>query len=718
MEFRHFTALAVAIMLGASVTPVPARAERPAAAADPTEATISPSLRRTAEHSIPGIQRAGGVSGMDRAGPLRLLRVFREDKGDIVVHWQSTVGGIPVWGGDFIAQLDSRGEVRSLIPPRVPRLRRGDLQDDGGDASALIAGAQVPTQPLMNEDQAIAVARRAWNCPGCETAAPKTDLWVMVVDEAPHLVWRVRMWRLDGSRDTQMPVAFVDGMDGSMIGWYENLQTAQGTSLYSGTVDIETSFSSSVGQHYMEDLARQVGTFDYRNGTSSAYRFVDSDDVWNTATQRAAVEAHYAAEHYMDFLGRLGRDGIDGSGGPGYYTSAQGAVPLISNLVHYSSSYNNAFWNGQYMTYGDGDGTTFSPLVTIDIVGHEMTHGVTERTAGLVYMGESGALNESISDVFGALLERDVRGESAATWKIGEEAYTPGVAGDALRYMDNPHQAGNYGYTSDDDPDHYSERYTGSGDNGGVHINSGIANKAFYLLAKGGTHHRGGSMTGIGADDAGRIWFKALTSYMTSSTNFAGARTATVNAANALFGATSTQALATAQSWCLVGVGSCSGGGTTGTTELVSNGGFEKSISPWVSAGSGALYTSVGNYPHGGSGYVYFGGANSVTGQTYQQITIPSTATAALTFWLNVSSAETTTSTQYDRLFVEVRNTSGTLLATLATYSNLNKGTIGTYVQRSLSLAAYKGQTIRLQFRATTDSSLVTTFRVDDVSVK
>ncbi len=152
--------------------------------------------------------------------------------------------------------------------------------------------------------------------------------------------------------------------------------------------------------------------------------------------------------------------------------------------------------------------------------------------------------------------------------------------------------------------------------------------------------------------------------------------------------------------------------------ELLTNGGFEGSISPWVGSGTGFFYIANGNYPHGGTGYIYFGVNNSVSGQAYQTVSIPSSAAGNLTFWLNVTSSETTTATQYDKLFVEVRNTSGTLLATLATYSNLNKTTAGNYTQRSASLAAYRGQTVRVQFRTTTDFSLSTTFRVDDVSLK
>jgi cell division septation protein DedD len=152
-------------------------------------------------------------------------------------------------------------------------------------------------------------------------------------------------------------------------------------------------------------------------------------------------------------------------------------------------------------------------------------------------------------------------------------------------------------------------------------------------------------------------------------------------------------------------------------TELIVNGGLEGSISPWVLSGAGAFYTNNGNYPHGGTGYMYFGVNNNVTGQVYQTVTIPSTATGSLTFWFNCNSSEGIT-TAYDFLYVEVRNTSGTLLQTLATYSNRDKTTPGNYSQKSFSVAAYRGQTIRLQFRCTTDFSLSTTFRIDDVSLR
>lgn len=155
------------------------------------------------------------------------------------------------------------------------------------------------------------------------------------------------------------------------------------------------------------------------------------------------------------------------------------------------------------------------------------------------------------------------------------------------------------------------------------------------------------------------------------------------------------------------------------SAELIVNGSFEGTSAPWAGSGQ-AFWTGNGSFPHTGTGYIYLGTTNNASGEVHQDITIPSTATSAnLTFWLNVTSDETTTTTQFDKLFIEVRNTAGTLLSTLATFSNLSKGTAGVYSQKgAYSLLTWKGQTIRVQFRATTDFSLPTTFRIDDVSVK
>ena len=631
-------------------------------------------------------------------------------------HVQQTVDGVPVWEGEAIVHLKPDGELSRLTD---------DLKE----------GIAINTEPNFKRGEALELAARTKGGTRIITDEPIIDLWVFRAEDRDHLVYRVEMPRLDGTEKTSVPVVFLDAHTGQKVFEYDNLQTGTGNSLYSGTVTINTSSSGST--FYMEDLTRRMGTFNMNNtgstttgtgGTQS--RYTGTDDTWSATAERAGVDAHYGAMKTFDYYQQVhGRNGIDGNYGPGTTAAgANSAVSLVSSRVHFGSNYNNAFWYQNRMSYGDGNGSSFSPLTTIDICGHEMTHGVTERTANLTYASESGALNESWSDIFGAMVEAFADGgTSANTWLIGEDAYTPGTPGDALRRMDNPNAVG--------DPDHYNLRlYPGScspsnaNDQCGVHTNSSISNHAYYLLANGGTNRVSGvSVSSIGRTDAARIFYRALTVYMTSSTNFAGARTATLNAATDLFGSSSTQYTRTATAWCSVGVGSCPSGTPTPTPtatptpggNLIVNGGFEGSASPWVGSGIGYFYIANGNYPHGGTGYIYFGVNNNVTGQAYQTVSIPTTASGTLNFWLNVTSSETTTTTQYDRLFVEVRNTSGTLLATLATYSNLNKAAAGAYTQRTLSVpAAYKGQTVRIQFRSTTDVTLSTTFRVDDVSLQ
>ncbi|HEY9405497.1 MAG TPA: M4 family metallopeptidase [Pyrinomonadaceae bacterium] len=491
-------------------------------------------LARARDISLRVLEARAGKQGIDHRNDLAAKRAFTDDQEKTHTRFQQTHRGIPVFGGEAIVHLNPDDSVFAVT-------------DD------LVESVQVDTEPYRTPDEAVRTAISDLGCETCLTAPPVADMQILRHGGNDYLTYRVQLRREDGTHETSMPVYFVDAKTGNVIWEYNNLQTASGSSLYSGTVTINTYFKSP--SYYMEDISRKIGTFDNRNTTTSTYRFTDSDDVWNTSSQRAGVDAHYgAAKVYDYFYNTHGRRGIDGAGGPAYYTAADGVTGLISSKVHYGVSYNNAFWNGSYMTYGDGDGSSFSPLVTLDICGHEMQHGITERTANLTYANESGALNESWSDVFGAMVERYAKGQTSNTWKIGEQCYTPGIAGDALRYMDNPHSASNSGYTADDDPDHYAERYTGTGDSGGVHINSGIANKAFYLVAVGGTHHRGGSMTGIGADAAAKIWYRALTTYMTSSTNFKGARTATLNAAAALYGSGSTNYNAVANAWNLCGV--------------------------------------------------------------------------------------------------------------------------------------------------------------------
>jgi thermolysin len=589
---------------------------------------------------------------------------------------QQTLRGVRVLGGEAIVHLRQDGTP-------------------AGTTDHLYRNVKVPSiTPRIANTQAIASAEANVNCPGCFRTDKSADLVVLPQGEDFRLAYQVKLRRDDG-RGMAMPVVIVDAQSGAVISKYDNLQTATGPTLYDGTVNLVTNGK------YLEDATKRHAVFDSSKGGYE--RFKSDEDSWN---DKAANQAHFGTGKVLEYFKTVhGRDGIDGTGGPGTQSSSDGSLRLLTSRVHYGTRYANAFWNGREMTYGDGDGSMFGPLMTLDICGHEITHGIVERTAGLIYQGESGALNESWADVFGTLVERFVRGENANTWLLGEDAYTPGKAGDALRYMDEPTRAGH--------PDHYSDRYTGLGDNGGVHTNSGISNKAFYLVAKGGTHKKGGSMTGIGADAAAKIWYLALTSFMTERTNFAGARAATLQAAEELHGKTSAQYNAVKQAWDLVGVRDAPPGPTN--VELVENGTFESSAAPWMLNGL-AWWTDSGSNAHSGSGYVYMGGKDETVGSIFADIDIPANAaSAALTFALHVQSTETEGTK--DRLIVEVMDPNGGVLLPIGTYSNADKSS-GYAIKGPFDLRAYKGRTIRLRFRATTDARNPTTFRIDSVSIK
>ena len=233
------------------------------------------------------------------------------------------------------------------------------------------------------------------------------------------------------------------------------------------------------------------------------------------------------------------RDSIDGAG-----------LPLIST-VHYDRDYANAFWDGSQMVFGDGDGEIFGGFTgSVDVTGHELTHGVTQYTANLAYEGQSGALNESISDVFGSLAKQHQLGQTAADadWLIGAGIFRPGVQGVALRSMAAPGTAyDDPRLGKDPQPAHMSDYVETTEDNGGVHINSGIPNRAFYLVAT--------ALGGNAWSEAGRIWYTTLTSGdLPETADFTTFATATQSAAATLYGPNSPQQTAVTTAWQQVGV--------------------------------------------------------------------------------------------------------------------------------------------------------------------
>jgi Zn-dependent metalloprotease len=251
-----------------------------------------------------------------------------------------------------------------------------------------------------------------------------------------------------------------------------------------------------------------------------------------------------AGNTYNLFMDVYNRDSIDGEGMD------------IESVVHYRTGYDNAFWNGRYMVYGDGDEDLPVPqrlfnrfTIAMDVIGHELTHGVTSYTANLYYYEQSGALNESMSDVFGILTKQRTLGQSAAEsdWVIGVGLFTPNVQGVGIRSMVNPGTAYNDPVLGrDPQPGHMNNYVNTTQDNGGVHINSGIPNRAFYVTAL--------EMGGNAWEKAGRIWYITLRDRLTARSTFQQAADLTHEVAGSLFGTGSLEQRAVRSGWREVGI--------------------------------------------------------------------------------------------------------------------------------------------------------------------
>ena len=477
-----------------------------------------------------------------------------DDDGTEHVRFKRTYkGDLPVIGGDFVLHSHN-GKVL-------------------GASQSLPTSKRPSTSPSYSSKKAIAKAIDEFGMAYSE--APNSRLVLYALTGTPRLAHEVV---LRGVRADQTPTEmhyFVDARNGKLLDQWDEVQTARpgrdgggcaspvaaegtGHSLTQGTVEIAT--VECAKGYQMMDLSRGGG-YTTNMGMRQAGMgsiFTDADNDWGngglTSSATVAVDAHYGVSATWDyFLEKHGRHGIANDG--------LGAV----SRVHYGRNYANAFWRDSCfcMTFGDGDnGVSILPLVALDVAAHEMSHGVTSRTAGLVYSGESGGLNEATSDIFGTLVEFYVGDdENPGDYLLAENIY-PNNPGDiALRYMFKPSLDGL-------SPDCYVPDL-GSYD---VHYSSGVANHFFYLLAEGAAVPDGfgedglgltpgdlvcngnTALEGIGRDAAGAIWYRALTVYMTSGTDYAAARGATLQAAEDLFGAGSDEQNAVAAAWDAVSV--------------------------------------------------------------------------------------------------------------------------------------------------------------------
>ncbi|MFX3675391.1 MAG: M4 family metallopeptidase [Paenisporosarcina sp.] len=472
--------------------------------------------------------------------PFTSFKVLSESKDELgftQLKLQQIYKGVPVFGSIITAHIDENGVLTAVSGEVAPELDKNEALKRGAKVkhSDALATASNDLETNLGESP--------------ELEKEVTPEFVIYIKEGQAKFAFAMEFEFLYPKPGNYQY-FVDAQTGEVLESYNQIHEARGTSTVvspTGTNTVGTgkgvlgdtkSFNTVTNSNgsYLVDLTRGQGIFTYNasNRTRTpGTLWLDADNVLNEAYDAPAVDAHaYAAQTFDYYKNVHSRNSYDGNG-----------AQLIST-VHYGRNYNNAFWSGSQMVYGDGDGTQFIPLSgALDVIAHELTHAVTDTTADLVYQNESGAINESMSDIFGTLVEYHFNNNP--DWLIGEDIYTPATSGDALRSMEDPTVYG--------DPDHYSDRYVGTSDNGGVHWNSGISNKTAYLLSNGGTHY-GVKVSGVGNAKTEKIFYRTLTQYLTPNTTFSQYRVATVQAATDLYGASSVEVSSVKAAFTAVGV--------------------------------------------------------------------------------------------------------------------------------------------------------------------
>jgi thermolysin len=460
--------------------------------------------------------------------------------------------GVRVFGADVARQMDG------AVPVSV--------------FGQLYSSIDLDPTPALSADEATASVERA-GPPGL-AVDQSAELVVLPLDAGAYaLAYRLRV-----TTDTDRIVYFVDARSGRIILQYSDLQRqaaiGSGQGVFGDTKKI--SARASGGRFVAEDLARppDIATFDMKGNVTRTMNFLNgiiglglndfASSSTNTWTDGPDVDGHvYAGYTYDYYYKRFGRHGLDNNDLPLtvlIHPARRADLTTASSDV-VGLFYLNAFYAGNgVVVYGEGlpPGFTSAPFHQtvdffsggLDIVAHELSHGVTEFSSGLVYMNESGALNEAFSDFMGVSVKFFFRpagnGLMQANYELGSDVLRPG----GIRSFDNP---GVFG-----DPDHYSNRFVGDADNGGVHTNCTIIDHAFYLAIEGGTNRTSGlSVQGVGAanrDQIEKIFYRGFTFFLSSNANFSMARAATIQAARDLYGSVSAPERAVIQAWTAVGV--------------------------------------------------------------------------------------------------------------------------------------------------------------------
>jgi len=817
---------------------------------------------RTTEAVVAQLDNLRAQKGLDQDHGFAVKAHHPGVTGTAITRLAHTYKGVRVFHADSVVVTSDAGEILSEtssdrsegLGNNAARAESTSSAQDSASASLNGRFANFNVTPAISSKAAIGVAVQSTAPAAAHAVTPSAELIIYpivttvrtaaaankaeaqlnaldVVDQVTgyELAYLVQTRMVSGTK----PVYFdtvVSANDGRVLAQWKALKTVVGTgkSQYNGTVPINTTLSGST--YSLKDATRGTGgTYgamaitNANHGTTAGALYTNTTNTWgdgaqyiaggsttNANGQTAAVNAMWGLMNTYDTLKNvLGWQSLDGNNTATYIAA------------HVNTAYDNAYYDDTCRCMYIGDGSSFKSLGSIDVIGHEMGHGVTAATSNLTYSGESGGLNESASDINGEMTEAYARAGGTGTvipatgndWQMGTEISKTGTP---LRYLYKPSLDGS-------SPNAWSTTVK----NLDVHYSSGPNNRMFYFLSQGSNAtttsnyysayltQQPKAMTGIGNDKAYRIWFRALTTKFTASTNYADARAKVLLSAQELYGVGSKEAIAVQRAYAAINVGTdvaetaggtggvaiasnpasvtvapgatasfavtasggtapykyqwlrngaaisgatsasysltaattdngavfsarvtdsattpttatsagatltvSSTGGGGASTERVTNGGFESGVTGWAgTTGAIGAWAGSGEVPFEGSQFAYLGGNGAAATESLTQaVVLPSTATAAtLSFALHIDTAETTTSTIYDKLVVTVKSSTGAVLGTLATYSNLNKAS--GYATRTFSLLPYKGQTVTLSFAMTEDSSAQTTFTIDKVSV-
>ncbi|WP_405998365.1 M4 family metallopeptidase [Streptomyces sp. NBC_00829] len=506
--------------------------------------------------------------GLTAQEKLVVRDVTQDRDGTTHTRYERTYAGLPVLGGDLVVAETKAGSTESVTKASTASLKS--------------VGTSAGIAPAAAEKQALGAARAQGSARTKADRAPRKVVWM--AKGTPTLAYETVVGGLQHDGTPNELHVVTDATTGAKLFAWQGVENGTGNTQYSGQVTLGSTQSGST--YNLTDGGRGGHrTYNLNHGSSgTGTLFSGPDDVWGNGqasnAETAGADAAYGAGLTWDYYKNVhGRSGIRGDGVGAY------------SRVHYGNNYVNAFWQDSCfcMTYGDGSGNA-APLTSIDVAAHEMTHGVTAATAKLVYSGESGGLNEATSDIFAAAVEFYANNaQDKGDYLVGEKIDINGD-GTPLRYMDKPSKDG----ASKD------AWYSGIG-GVDVHYSSGPANHWFYLASEGsgaktinGVNYDsptsdGLPVTGIGRDKAALIWFKALTTKFTSTTNYAAARTGTIAVATELYGATSAEVKSVTDAWAGINVGARPGGGDPDPGGTV----FENSADVAIPDNGAAVTSSV-----------------------------------------------------------------------------------------------------------------------------